>query len=95
MGVPLVSLVGATAVGRGGLSLLSNLGLADLAAPDVEQYVRIAREIARDLARLSVHRATLRQRMQNSPLMDAPRFARNVEAAYRGMWRTWCGQRRG
>jgi hypothetical protein len=22
--------------------------------------------------------------------MDAPRFARNMEAAYRRMWRRWC-----
>jgi len=24
-----------------------------------------------------------------SPLMDAPRFARNVEAAYRSIWERW------
>jgi len=24
--------------------------------------------------------------------MDAPRFARNVEAAYRSMWRRWCAR---
>jgi predicted O-linked N-acetylglucosamine transferase (SPINDLY family) len=90
MGVPVVSLAGKTAVGRGGLSILSNLGLADLVAEDREHYVRIALELARDLPRLSVLRATLRERMQNSPLMDAPRFARHVEAAYRDMWRRWC-----
>jgi predicted O-linked N-acetylglucosamine transferase (SPINDLY family) len=90
MGVPVVSLAGQTAVGRGGLSILSNLGLADLVARDVEQYVRIACELAGDLPRLSGLRATLRERMQNSPLMDAPRFARHVEAAYREMWRRWC-----
>jgi predicted O-linked N-acetylglucosamine transferase (SPINDLY family) len=28
--------------------------------------------------------------MRQSPLMDAPRFARAVEAAYRKMWRKWC-----
>jgi protein O-GlcNAc transferase len=32
----------------------------------------------------------LRERMKHSPLMDAPRFARNVEAAYRTIWHKWC-----
>jgi hypothetical protein len=34
--------------------------------------------------------AGLRRRMRESPLMDAPRFARGVEAAYHIMWRRWC-----
>src|ERR1700689_864905 len=72
MGVPVVSLAGQTAVGRGGLSILSNVGLADLVASDSEQYVRIALELAGDLPRLSTLRATLRERMQKAPLMDAP-----------------------
>ena len=92
MGVPVVSLAGQTAVGRGGLSILSNVGLPELVAADAEQYVRIAVELAHDLSRLSELRATLRDRMQASPLMDAPRFARNVEAAYREMWRRWCAK---
>jgi predicted O-linked N-acetylglucosamine transferase (SPINDLY family) len=28
--------------------------------------------------------------MQSSPLMDAPQFALDVEAAYRQMWQIWC-----
>jgi predicted O-linked N-acetylglucosamine transferase (SPINDLY family) len=28
--------------------------------------------------------------MLQSPLMDAPGFASNIEAAYRQMWRSWC-----
>ena len=81
-------------MGRGGVSILSNLGLPELVARDAEQYVRIAAELASDLPRLSKLRATLRERMQSSPLMDAPRFARNVEAAYREMWRRWCSEQR-
>jgi predicted O-linked N-acetylglucosamine transferase (SPINDLY family) len=90
MGVPVVSLAGQTAVGRGGLSILSNIGLPELVARDTEHYVRVAVELANDLPRLSHLRATLRERMRASPLMDARRFARNVEAAYREMWTRWC-----
>ena len=90
MGVPVVTLVGPTVVGRAGLCQLMNLGLPELIASSPEQYVRIAAELAQDLPRLSELRATLRERMQASPLMDAPRFARNIEAAYREMWRRWC-----
>ena len=92
MGVPVVSLAGETAVGRGGVSILSNVGLPELIAQTPEQYVRIAAALAQDLSRLSELRATLRDRMQASPLMDAPRFARNVEEAYRTMWRRWCAK---
>lgn len=92
MGVPVVSLAGRTAVGRGGLSILSNIGLPDLVARDADQYVRIAVRLAADRPRVAELRATLRERMQKSPLMDARRFARNVEAAYREMWRQWCRQ---
>ena len=90
MGVPIVTLVGQTVVGRGGLSLLRTLGLPELIAETPEQYVEIAATLARDLPRLSTLRSTLRERLRSSPLMDAPRFARNIEAAYRQMWRRWC-----
>jgi protein O-GlcNAc transferase len=93
MGVPVVSLAGEMAVGRGGLSILSNLGLADLAALDLQQYAQIAIDLAQDLPRLGNLRATLRGRLQDSPLMDATRFTQNVEAAYRLMWQRWCATR--
>ncbi len=53
MGVPVVTLVGPTVVGRAGLCQLMNLGLPELIAASPEQYVRIAAELARDLPRLS------------------------------------------
>jgi predicted O-linked N-acetylglucosamine transferase (SPINDLY family) len=90
MGVPVVTLVGKTLVGRGGLSQLSNLGLTELIAQTPQQYVEIAARLAKDLTRLLEIRGTLRARMESSPLMDASRFARNMEAAYREMWRNWC-----
>lgn len=92
MGVPVVTRVGATPASRGGFSQLSNLGLAALAAHTDDDYVRIATTLAADREGLAALRAELRPRMQRSPLMDGPRFARNVEQAYRAMWRDWCEQ---
>jgi predicted O-linked N-acetylglucosamine transferase (SPINDLY family) len=90
MGVPVVTLAGNTAVSRGGLSILSNLQLTELAASSAEQYVQIAADLAGDVDRLAAIRAALRSRMKRSALMDARGFARHVEAAYRAMWRRWC-----
>jgi predicted O-linked N-acetylglucosamine transferase (SPINDLY family) len=90
MGVPVVTLAGQAPVGRAGLSILSNVGLPELVACNVEQYLRIAVDLSKDLPRLTDLRAGLRERMQRSPLCNAPRFARSVESAYRTMWRRWC-----
>jgi len=92
MGVPVVTLVGPTAVGRAGLCQTRNLGLPELVARDPDEYVRIAVDLTRDRIRLGELRATLRARMEASPLMDGARFARNLEAAYREMWRRWCAE---
>jgi protein O-GlcNAc transferase len=89
MGVPTVTFVGHTVVGRGGLSLLCNLGLPELAAQSPDEYVAIASALAGNIPRLAQLRAGLRERMAASPLMDGPRLARAVEAAYRQMWRDW------
>jgi protein O-GlcNAc transferase len=90
MGVPVVTSVGQTVVGRAGLSQLTNVGLCELIAQDGDEFVRVAVELASDLGRLRQLRGELRGRMERSPLMDAPRFARSIEAAYRTMWQRWC-----
>ena len=87
MGVPVVTLVGRTVVGRAGYSQLMNLGMPELIGRTEDQYMRIVGELASDLGRLASLRAALRGRMQASPLMDGAAFARGIEAAYRRMWR--------
>jgi len=90
MGVPVVSLAGNTPVSRAGLSQLTNLGLPELVARSESEYIGVAESLARDLPRLAQLRSALRARMEASVLMDAPRFAQSVEAAYRSMWERWC-----
>ena len=87
MGVPVIALAGKTHVSRVGVSQLTNIGLPELIAADKDEYVEVAVALASDLPRLAQLRSGLRQRMHISPLMDAPRFTRNLEAAFMQMWR--------
>ena len=90
MGVPVVTLCGDRTVSRMAASMLTCVGAHDLVADSTEDYVGIAVDLANDPARLAELRTGLRPRMQQSPLCDAPAFARAMEAAYRNMWRHWC-----
>ncbi len=76
MGVPTVCLTGQTAVSRGGLSIMSNLGLTELVARSAAEYVAIATDLASDLPRLAGLRSILRQRLEQSPMMNTKRFTR-------------------
>jgi predicted O-linked N-acetylglucosamine transferase (SPINDLY family) len=86
MGVPVVTLAGSTHASRTGASILSSTGLSEFVAPTPAQYVEIALQLAADPEKRRTLRAGLRARMRASPLLDAPRFARGLEAAYREMW---------
>lgn len=92
MGVPSICLTGKTYRGRLATSVMTNLGLPQFIAANTDQYVAIAAKLSSDTANLAQLRSTMRDRMRSSVLMDAPRFARNVESAYRDMWRRWCSQ---
>ena len=90
MGVPVIALAGHSHVSRVGVSLLSNAGLTELIAESGDAYVEKAITLAGDLRRLQTLRAGLRDMMSRSPLTDAHRFTRDMEEAYRKMWRHWC-----
>jgi predicted O-linked N-acetylglucosamine transferase (SPINDLY family) len=89
MGVPVITLAGPTHVARVGASILGGAGLPELVAGSEEQYVQKALELARDAGRLRALRSTMRDRLLNSPLLDAQGFARSVENAYAAMWDRW------
>jgi protein O-GlcNAc transferase len=90
MGVPVVARSGQSAVGRGGRSILGNLGLLELVADSTADYVRLAVDLANDPARMAQLRGGMRQRMLASPLMDGEGFVRDLEDVFRQMWQIWC-----
>jgi predicted O-linked N-acetylglucosamine transferase (SPINDLY family) len=92
MGVPVVTLVGETVVGRAGLSQAMRLDLPELVATTADEYVRSSSALAGDLERLAEVRRTLRDRMQRSVFMDGAGFARDLESAYRSIWRSYCAR---
>lgn len=94
MGVPVITRVGHTAVGRAGWSQLSNLGLQELAAASDPEFVATAVNLANDLPRLTQLRQSLRRQLEQSPLMDGKRFARGMESAYRQLWEKYCSDLR-
>jgi predicted O-linked N-acetylglucosamine transferase (SPINDLY family) len=89
MGVPTLTLAGDDMLARQGASLMTAAGLADWVANDADAYVEKAVALGIDataLAALASLRSTLRARVAASPVFDAARFARNLEAALFGMW---------
>jgi predicted O-linked N-acetylglucosamine transferase (SPINDLY family) len=90
MGVPVITLRGHRHAGRVGASLLTQVGLTDLIADSIEEYVEIAVALAGNLGRLDELHRLLRPRMAASPLCDEGAFACKMEAAFRAMWQHWC-----
>ena len=50
----------------------------------------LAVRLAKDVDGLETLCEGLRHKMQQSPLTDATGFTRQLEAAYRRMWKKWC-----
>ena len=90
MGIPFVSLADRPSVGCLGSSILQGLGRPEWIARSEAEYIDKAAALAADHQALSALRAGLRQAMQASILMDEAGFAREVEQAYRQMFKRWC-----
>lgn len=90
MGVPVLTLAGESFLARQGVGLMTNAGLPDWVATDKDDYITRAITYAGNLQKLASLRAGLREQVLASPIFDSSRFARNFEAALRGMWEKWC-----
>lgn len=82
MGVPVVTLAGDNHAGRVGASILTNLGMTDLIAQNIPDYIDTAIKIARHENYLKDLKQQLRDKMLNSTLCDGDAFAKKVEQVY-------------
>lgn len=84
MGVPTLTVPGATMVSRQTHAMNVNLGLAErFSSSGVRDYIDRAVALANDPRPLSPLRAQLRERMAQSPLCDGETFTRRLERFFR------------
>jgi len=92
MGVPVIAKTGTTHASRVSASLLTTLGLSELTGESDNDYIAAAKHLASDSNKLATLRASLRNMMSRSTLMNAQTFTSNLESVYRTMWKKWCNQ---
>jgi predicted O-linked N-acetylglucosamine transferase (SPINDLY family) len=93
MGVPTLTVAGASSQARAGAGILANVGLDEFVAADAQDFVARARYWSAHPAELAALRSTLRARLQRSPAGQPDLIAAHIEQALRHMWRQWCAGR--
>ena len=90
MGVPVATIAGERSIERGGASLLGTLELNTWIARSRDDFASMLKRQLRSVEELARLRGELRTRMLASPLMDEPRFTRDIERLFRKAWREYC-----
>jgi len=86
-GVPLISRIGETYVGRMAASLLLAMGLPELVTESDEAYFELAHELAISPTKRQVLRLKLARQRVTSPLFNTQRFTRDLEKLYQDIWK--------
>jgi len=81
MGVPVITILGDRHCSRVSASLLNAAGFGEFVAKDGEEFVKIAADLAGNTQKLIEVKQNLRERMQNSSLLDKKSFTRKWQNA--------------
>jgi len=90
MGVPVATVAGDRSISRGGVSLLSSVGLEQWIASSREDFVPMLMRRTQDPDDVAALRGALPEKMRSSALMDGTRFTRDIEKIYRSAWDAAC-----
>ena len=92
MGVPTLTLTGGTSISRSTSSLMQTMGLGDWVTNTEDQFIEAAKHNISNLDKLNELRRGLRNRLENSPIMDSVQFTLYLEKAYREAWIKKCSE---
>lgn len=90
MGVPTLTLAGASLVARLGAAAMSAAGLEQFVAESASHYAELACRMAARPGELQDIRATLRDRLEADQQRLPAQVARALEQRLRQMWQRWC-----
>ena len=82
MGTPIVTLSGRSYISRMAGSLLTAVGLPELATTSLADYERLAVLLGQQPARVVSYKRYLAEHGRTSPLFDLPQMVRNIEAEF-------------
>jgi predicted O-linked N-acetylglucosamine transferase (SPINDLY family) len=85
-GLPVLTRMGGTFAGRVAASLLRSIGLPELITGSLEEYERLAAQLAVNGKLLAGIKAKLARNRATHALFDTDRFRRHIESAYLAMW---------
>ncbi len=87
VGLSVITLQGSNFASRMSSSILTAIGLSELVVHSIEEYESLAIDLAHNPAKLQTIRQKLAENLTTEPLFDTPRFAGNLEKAYKEMWK--------
>jgi protein O-GlcNAc transferase len=90
MGVPTLTMTGATLPSRAGAAILEQLGLTAFVAIDEEDFVAKGKFIADNILFLATLRLGMRKRLADSAMGQPALIASGMENGLRTMWQRWC-----
>jgi protein O-GlcNAc transferase len=87
VGVPVITLQGSNFASRMSSSILTGIGLSELIVHNIEEYEVLAVRLAHNPGELQTIQQKLTKNLSTEPLFDTPRFAKNLEKAYKEIWK--------
>jgi predicted O-linked N-acetylglucosamine transferase (SPINDLY family) len=86
VGLPVLTCMGESFIGRVAASLLGAVGPPELVTRSLDEYEALALKLATDPVLMASIRQKLDANCKTSPLFDTDRLRRHIEHAYMTMW---------
>lgn len=90
MGVPTLTLGGASMPSRSGAAIMGTLGLQEFIVENEDDYIASAIKWSTETGRLAEVRAGLRERLENSCFLSPDLTVASIERFLRRAWSLWC-----